>query len=119
MRSRQRDRETDTGRLTRLDGLLEAMRAEIERERNGLQARYESVSTRAAFSQQALENEPVFPLPPVIDELTETMIRYSARLAALEKQIDFVNGLRQQAALFPLENEGTEAPGQPDGQRSA
>ena len=56
VRSRERDRETDIARVTRLHGVLDELQREIERERNGLRDRYDSVSTRAAFSQQALED---------------------------------------------------------------
>lgn len=106
VRSRERDRETDIARVKRLHGLLDDLRLEIEQERNGLRDRYERVSERAAFSQQALEDGQSPSLSTVVDDLTDTMIRYSARLAVLEEQIDFVTALRTRAATFPLGNEG-------------
>jgi transposase len=106
IRGLQRDRETDTTRLSRLCASLDGLRAEIEQERNGLRGRYESVTARAAFSQQALENDQGGPeMSSTVDELTRTMINYTKRLAALEEQIAFVIELRERAGLFPLQKE--------------
>jgi hypothetical protein len=45
------------------------------------------------------------------------MIDYTRRLAALEAQVDFVNGLRERAARFPQQTEevgaGTADPTRP------
>jgi hypothetical protein len=105
-RGPQRDRETDMARLSQLCGSLDGLRAEIERERDGLRSRYESVTARAAFSQQALEDDQAGPeMSSAVDELTRTMINYTKRLAALEEQIAFVIELRERAGLFPLQKE--------------
>jgi hypothetical protein len=40
-----------------------------------------------------------------IDQLTQTMIDYTRRLAALEAQAVFVNALREHAARFPQQTE--------------
>jgi hypothetical protein len=109
VRSRERDRETDAARVVRLHGFLDELHREIEQERNGLRDRYESISTRAAFSQQVFEDGRSSTLSTVIDELTDTMIRYTARLTALEEQMVFVTELRRQAGAFPHENEGVAA----------
>lgn len=109
VRSLRRDRETDATRAARLLGLVEGIRKEIERERDGLRGRHESIAAQAAFSQQALEDNQDTALSSSITDLTDVMIRYSARIAALEKQIDFVTGLRAQAELFPQENEEVAA----------
>jgi hypothetical protein len=114
VRSRERDRETDVTRATRLHDLLDDLRLEIERERNGLRDRYESVSERAAFSQQALEDGRSSAISTVIDDLTDIMMRYSARLKALEEQMDFVTGLRRQADSFPHGNAAAATSGVPD-----
>ncbi len=110
VRSLRRDRETDATRAARLLGLVEGLRKEIERERDGLRDRHESIAAQAAFSQQALEDDQDTSISPVINDLTDVMIRYSARIAALEKQIDFVTGLRAEAELFPYENEDVATP---------
>jgi hypothetical protein len=109
VRSRERDRDTDAARVARLHGFLDELHREIEQERDGLRDRYESVSTRAAFSQQAFEDGRSSTLSTVIDDLTDTMIRYSTRLTALEEQMVFVTELRRQAGAFPHENEGVAA----------
>lgn len=104
VRSLARDAETDSARAERLFAQIDALREEIERERNGLRDRHQSVTAQAAFSQ-ALEDDEAIPMSSAISDLTGAMIRYEARIAALEKQIDFVTGLRAQATLFPHENE--------------
>lgn len=110
VRSLRRDRETDATRAARMLGLVDGLRKEIERERDGLRDRYESIAAQAAFSQQALEDEQDTSMSSTITDLTDVMIRYSARIAALEKQIDFVTSLRGQAELFPYENEEIATP---------
>lgn len=106
VRSTQRDRETDNERQARLCGALDDFRAGIAREHEGLRARYESVAARAAFSQQALEGDLAdAALSSTVDDLTETMIHYQARLKVLARQIAFVTALREDADRFPLGNE--------------
>lgn len=109
VRSVQRDGETDAARLARLLVLLDDLRREITRERDGLRDRHQSVAARAAFSQQALEDDQADSMSPVIDDLTMAMMRYTTRIATLEQQIDFVTGLRDQATAFPHENEAVGA----------
>jgi hypothetical protein len=104
VRSPQRDLEADTERLARLHVFLEDFRADIMREYDGLRARHDSVTERAAFSQQALEDDQLDAAMSVqVDDLTEAMIRYGARLKALEQQIAFVTGMLGEAERFPLE----------------
>jgi hypothetical protein len=111
VRSIARDRETDRGRLQRIHQFLSGIRTEMERERDGLRGRYEKVSADAAFSQQALEDDGAGAgLSARIDGMTDTMIRYGRRIAALEKQIDFVKGVDRSVERFPLENEEDERP---------
>jgi len=111
-RDPRRDRESDAARALRLRAFLDDLHAEIEHERDGLRGRYESVTTRAAFSQQALEQDEAGPgMASSIDELTRTMIDYTRRIAALEAQAVFVNGLREHAARFPQQTEEVGAAG--------
>jgi hypothetical protein len=117
-RNPQRDRDTDAARAGRLRAFLDELHGEIEHERDGLRGRYENVTARAAFSQQALEQDEAGPkTASSIDQLTQTMIDYTRRLAALEAQVDFVNGLRERAARFPQQTEevgaGTADPTRP------
>jgi uncharacterized coiled-coil protein SlyX len=106
-RNPNRDRETDAGRLQRLNRMLADLRAEMERERNGLRDRYEKVAADAAFSQQALENDRVeAAMSSKIDDMTDIMIRYRGRIQSLEKQIGFVTDLHGQVEAFSQENAG-------------
>jgi hypothetical protein len=105
-RNPQRDRDTDVARAGRLRAFLDELRSEIEHERDGLRGRYESVTARAAFSQQALEQDEAGPeMASAVDQLTQTMIHYTKRIEALEEQAAFVNELRQRAELFAQQTE--------------
>jgi hypothetical protein len=106
-RNTNRDRETDAARFQRLHRLLDDLRADMERERNGLRDRYEKVAADAAFSQQALENDRVgAAMSSKIDDMTDTMIRYKRRIQSLEKQIGFVTDLHGQVEAFCQEDAG-------------
>lgn len=106
VRSRERDRETDSGRFRRLRQLLGDLRVEMERERDGLRGRYEKVTADAAFSQQALEDGAGNAVSAKIDEMTDAMIRYTERIALLERQAAFVTGLDHQVERFSQESGG-------------
>ncbi|MBS3648596.1 hypothetical protein KEU06_08135 [Pseudaminobacter sp. 19-2017] len=98
--------------------MLDDLRVEIERERNGLRDRYDKLAADAAFSYQALENDSVASsMSSKIDDMTDTMIRYSGRIQSLERQIGFVIGLRSQVEEFSQENaaEGLAADAVPPG----
>lgn len=99
-RNPARDRETDETRLHRLEHLLGELSSEIEREKNGLQSRYQKTADDAAFSLQALENDEGRAMSSRLDELTGSMARYSARIAELENQMEFFQKLRRNVAEF-------------------
>ncbi|MCT7377839.1 hypothetical protein [Chelativorans salis] len=99
-RNPQRDRDTDRGRIDRLLQFLRQLHAEIDAERSGLEARYEKAQTSAAFALEAFENGGGEELASKADNLTVTMQRYHARVAALEKQIAFVEGAEMEARAF-------------------
>lgn len=108
-RNPDRDRETDAARQDRLSRFLGELRAEIERERDGLQDRYEKITADAAFSQQALEDERAASATSSrIDEMTESMIRYTERIELLERQIGFMDKMLGQAVLFSKREIGNE-----------
>jgi hypothetical protein len=110
IRNPNRDRETDEGRLQRLQQLIGDIRGELEREKDGLRDRYEKVAADAAFSQQALENDRAGAgTSSRIADMTDTMIRYRKRIQMLERQIGFVTDLGGQVELFPRENAGESA----------
>ena len=78
---------------------------DIMREHDGLRDRHDSVSERAAFSQQALEEGPDDDaMSAQVDDLTGAMIRCAARLKALERQIAFVTEMLGETERFPLED---------------
>lgn len=106
-RNPQRDRDTDAGRYGRLLTVIEELKADMERERNGLRDRYESITMQAAFSQQALEDDRAGPdMSSTIDELTETMSRYTRRIESLVAQIEFVTSLHKQVDGFSQQSQG-------------
>lgn len=68
------------------------------------------MAVRAAFSQQALEqDEAGLQTAPSVDQLTRTIIAYRRWLDALGRQTAFVNGLRERTALFPQQTEEAAA----------
>ena len=89
------------GGLHRLRRSLADIRAEMERERNGLRGRFDNVAGDAAFSQQLLENEPGrLGLSSKVRRLTGTMIGHTERIAMLQAQIDFAVDLERRADAF-------------------
>ena len=106
-RSPERDRETDFGRLQRLQQLLDDIRREMEREQNGLRDRYEKVTANAAFSLLAMEDDSGGAgLTARIGGMTDTLIRCAGRIASLEGQIGFVTDLDRRIELFSQETAG-------------
>lgn len=100
-RSPERDRETDMLRFQRLDQTLGQIRTELESERAGLQNRYEEVAASAAFSQAALENDRGSEdISSRVEEFTQSMMRYSERIASLERQIAFIRDLEENVSSF-------------------
>jgi len=107
VRSPERDRQTDSGRLQRLHQLLADIRSEMERERNGLRDRYERLTANAAFSLLAMEDSGGGAgLSSKVGAMTDSMVRYARRMASLEGQIGFVTDIDQQVELFSRENAG-------------
>ena len=104
-RNPQRDRDTDIDRLRRLQQSVVDIRAEMERERDGLRDRYDQVTADAAFSQQRLEDGRAGDSTSSrIDDMTGTMIRYTKRLASLQSQIDFVTEIGRKVEAFSQAN---------------
>src|SRR5262245_45867907 len=94
VRSPDRDHETDRRRMQRLHQVLDDLRSEMERERDGLRDRYDKVTANAAFSMVALEEDSGSPgMSSQIGDMTATMVNYAPRIASLGSQIDFVADL--------------------------
>lgn len=95
------DRRTDEDRLRRLLDGIATIRAEVLLERNGLRARYERAAADAAFAQEEYEEDHGDRgMASKVDELTEVIIRYSERMAALDRQAAFLAGLEQELDRF-------------------
>lgn len=115
-RSPLRDQETDRARFERLRQFLDELRTEMESERTGLQNRYEKVTADAAFSQQALEDDRGgADISSKVDDLTNSMIRYSKRIAMLENEIAFIGALRENVNEFARANHIESTETEPDG----
>lgn len=108
IRSAKRDRETDRTRFDRLSHAISKLRDDIEKERDGLERRYSETRTSAAFAQASFENEGDPKLSSKVDDLTASMLHYSARIDSLQKQIEFVGSLKNSVADF---SEGIVKPG--------
>ncbi|RWO91819.1 hypothetical protein [Mesorhizobium sp.] len=90
-----RDRQTDISRLDRLAKLLDQIAAEIEAEKNGLENRYRTKATNAAFLVEAIENGAASSSrSSEVSELTKSILNYERRIAALARQNELMNGLR-------------------------
>ncbi|TIM05977.1 hypothetical protein [Mesorhizobium sp.] len=90
-----RDRQTDISRLDRLAKLLDQIAAEIEAEKNGLENRYRTKATNAAFLVEAMENGAASSSrSSEVSELTKSILNYERRIAALARQNELMKGLR-------------------------
>ena len=99
-RSAHRDRETDSQRLSRLTALLNDLIAEMNVERDGLEARCRKTKDDAAFSLLALEQGGDRHMSDRVDELTISLIVATNRLKSLQDQIGFLGGLLEETAAF-------------------
>jgi len=104
-RNPSRDRQTDLSRFASIRQMLDDTRAEIERERDGFQRRYDEVSMNAAFSLEAIENEGENEkISAKVDDFTQSLKSFTQRIAFLERQIAFLKGIDETVADFVEEN---------------
>jgi small-conductance mechanosensitive channel len=90
-----RDRQTDISRLDRLAKLLDQIAAEVEAEKNGLENRYRTKATNAAFLVEAMENGAASSSrSSEVSELTKSILNYERRIAALARQNELMKDLR-------------------------
>lgn len=90
-----RDRQTDGSRLDRLARLFEQIAAEIETERAGLENRYRTKSTNAAFLVEAMENGSASDRrSSEVSALTESILNCERRIAALSRQNGMMKEIR-------------------------
>ncbi|TIO06677.1 hypothetical protein [Mesorhizobium sp.] len=105
-RNPARDRQTDISRLDRLARLLDQIAAEVDAEKNGLENRYRTKATNAAFLVEAMENGATSSSrSSEVSELTKSILNYERRIAALSRQNELMKELRHSVAAIFDENE--------------
>ncbi|TIM16941.1 MAG: hypothetical protein E5Y74_31510, partial [Mesorhizobium sp.] len=88
-------RQADVSRLDRLAKLFEQIAAEIEAERTGLENRYRTTSTNAAFLVEAMENGSASDKrSSEVSALTQSILNCERRIAALSRQDGMMKELR-------------------------
>jgi hypothetical protein len=106
-----RDRQTDISRLDRLARLLDQIAAEVEAEKSGLEKRYRSEATNAAFLVEAMENGAASSNRSLeVGELTKSILNCERRIAALTRQNELIKELRHSVdAIFHENGPGESA----------
>ena len=100
-----RDRQTDVSRLDRLAKLFEQIAAEIEAERAGLENRYRTNATNAAFLVEAIENGSGSDRRlSEVSALTKSILNCERRIAALSRQNGMMKELRHSLDMVFDEN---------------
>jgi hypothetical protein len=105
-----RDRQADVSRLDRLAKLFEQIAAEIEAERVGLENRYRTTSTNAAFLVEAMENGSASDRrSSEVSALTTSILNCERRIAALSRQDGMMKELRHSLDMVFDENADSAA----------
>ena len=106
-RSPERDDATDTRRFDRLARLLDELTDEISVEKSGLEHRYKSTTTDAAFLVEAIENDSVAERSrDRVEELTSSIIACERRLESLSRQASVLNEFRKVLSDLEKKNLG-------------
>lgn len=104
-RNPNRDRENDLARMNRLQQTLQQIGLELANERSGFEKRYLSASADAAFSQEIVEDrQDDGTLSARVDDLTTTLINYTRRIAMLDRQIAYLDGMQESLEAFLVES---------------
>ncbi|MER9952344.1 hypothetical protein [Mesorhizobium sp. M0047] len=104
-----RDRQTDVSRLDRLAKLFEQIAAEIESEKAGLENRYRTKATNAAFLIEAMENGSASDKrSSEVSALTQSILNCERRIAALSRQDGMMKELRHSLHMVFDDNAGPE-----------
>ncbi|MGI6852233.1 hypothetical protein [Mesorhizobium sp. 1B3] len=106
IRNPDRDRQTDATRFQRIQEMLGAISEEMDREKAGLEKRYGAVAADAAFLFEALENEADQDSGRMA-QLTSTLQSCERRIAALKKQMLFMEDCRRTVGRFAQDNDIT------------
>ncbi|QND67124.1 hypothetical protein HB777_26495 [Mesorhizobium loti] len=105
-----RDRQADVSRLDRLAKLFEQIAAEIEAERAGLENRYRTTATNAAFLVEAMENGSASDRrSSEVSALTTSILNCERRIAALSRQDGMMKELRHSLDMVFDENADSAA----------
>lgn len=95
-RSPERDDANDLRRFDRLARLLNELTDEISVERSGLERRYRSATTDAAFLVEAIENDAATQRSnDRVEDLTASILSCERRLEALSRQASVLNDFRR------------------------
>jgi hypothetical protein len=95
-RSPERDSATDARRFDRLARLLNELTDEITTERSGLERRYRSSTTDAAFLVEAIENDSASErVDGRVEALTASIMHCERRLELLARQASVLNEFRR------------------------
>jgi hypothetical protein len=95
-RSPERDDATDSRRFDRLARLLNELTDEISVERSGLERRYRSATTDAAFLVEAIENDGASARSnDRVEDLTSSIMNCERRLESLSRQASVLNEFRR------------------------
>ncbi|MEQ1955479.1 hypothetical protein [Mesorhizobium sp. CN2-181] len=101
LRSPARDHQTDEARFGRLQNFLDQMIAEIDLERKGLGARYESATADAAFLLESQDSEASTEANRRrVDELTAIVRGVERRMKELTRQKDLLKQLNDAGREF-------------------
>ena len=111
-----RDKQTDLARFDRLAKLLDQITAEIAAEKTGLENRYRSKSTNAAFLVESMENGSASASRmSEVGELTKSILNCEQRIAELVRQTGRMKELRHSLDAIVEENgQGSEQQGEND-----
>lgn len=105
-----RDRQTDGSRLDRLAKLFEQIAVEIEAERAGLENRYRTKATNAAFLVEAMENGSTSDRrSSEVSALTKSILNCERRIADLSRQNGMMKELRHSLDTVFDENAASDS----------
>ncbi|MGX5848644.1 hypothetical protein ACWGTO_16370 [Mesorhizobium sp. PL10] len=109
-----RDKQTDLARFDRLAKLLDQITAEISAEKTGLENRYRSESTNAAFLVESMENGSTSASKrSEVGELTKSILNCEQRIAELARQTSRMKDLRHSLDVIVDENgQGSDSQGE-------
>jgi hypothetical protein len=101
-----RDKQTDLVRFDRLAKLLDQIAAEIAAEKTGLENRYRSKSTNAAFLVESMENGSASASRlSEVSNLTKSILNCEQRIAELVRQTSRMKELRHSLDAIVDQNE--------------